>query len=94
MFACVSKIFHPDETAKQLPLWSDDTRVPIVARTARGPAGIAGYCGDSAGILMIDLFRQSATAQAGRAEAEIGRACDAIADAYRFYRTGWEGSAA
>src|ERR1700680_4122415 len=44
----------------------------------------------AAGILMLDLFRQSATAQAGRAEAEIGRACDAIADAYRFYRVGWE----
>jgi signal transduction histidine kinase len=42
------------------------------------------------GILMLDLFRQSATAQVGRAEAEIGRACDTIADAYRFYRAGWE----
>jgi Flp pilus assembly protein CpaB len=31
-----------------------------------------------AGALMIGLFRQSATAQAGQAEAEIGRACDAI----------------
>jgi signal transduction histidine kinase len=44
----------------------------------------------AAGILMLDLFRQSATAQTGRAEAEIGRACDAIADAYRFYGVGWE----
>jgi hypothetical protein len=46
----------------------------------------------AAGLLMVDLFRQSATAQAGRAEAEIGRACDAIADRYRFFATGWEGS--
>jgi hypothetical protein len=49
--------------------------------------------GVAAGILMLDLFRQSATAQAGRAEAEIGRACDAIVDAYRFYRAGSEGPA-
>jgi signal transduction histidine kinase len=47
----------------------------------------------AAGILMVDLFRQSATAQAGRAEAEIGRGCDAIARAYRFYIAGWQGPA-
>jgi signal transduction histidine kinase len=41
-----------------------------------------------AGMLMVGLFRQSATAQAGQAEAEIGRACDAIAGAYRFYTAG------
>jgi signal transduction histidine kinase len=41
------------------------------------------------GMLMVGLFRQSATAQAGQAEAEIGRACDAIVGAYRFYTTGW-----
>jgi signal transduction histidine kinase len=45
------------------------------------------------GALMIGLFRQSATAQAGQAEAEIGRACDAIAGAYRFYSAGWQGPA-
>ncbi len=33
----------------------------------------------AAGILMFALFRQSATARAGQAEAEIGRGCDAIA---------------
>ncbi len=42
---------------------------------------------------MIGLFRQSATAQAGQAEAEIGRACDAIIGAYRFYTAGWKGPA-
>lgn len=46
----------------------------------------------AAGVLMVDLFRQSATAQAGRAEAEIGRACDAIVAAYRFYGVGWQGA--
>lgn len=35
------------------------------------------------GALMVGLFRQSATAQARQAEAEVGRACDAIAGAYR-----------
>ena len=44
-----------------------------------------------AGALMVGLFRQSATAQAGQAGAEIGRACDAIGGAYRFYTTGWKG---
>src|SRR5216684_334582 len=47
----------------------------------------------AAGVLMVGLFRQSATAQAGQAEAEIGRACDAIAGAYRFYGAGWQGPA-
>jgi len=44
------------------------------------------------GALMIGLFRQSATSQVGQAEAQIGRACDAIAAAYRFYSTGWQGT--
>jgi hypothetical protein len=48
----------------------------------------------AAGALMVGLFRQSATAQAGQAEAEIGRACDAIGSAYRFYSAGWQGPAA
>jgi signal transduction histidine kinase len=47
----------------------------------------------AAGVLMVGLFRQSATAQAGQAEAEIGRACDAIGGAYRFYSAGWQGPA-
>jgi signal transduction histidine kinase len=45
----------------------------------------------AAGTLMVGLFHQSATAQIGQANAEIGRACDAIAGAYRFYATGWHG---
>jgi hypothetical protein len=47
----------------------------------------------AAGALMFGLFRQSATAQAGQAEAEIGRACDAISNAFRFYGAGWNGPA-
>jgi signal transduction histidine kinase len=45
------------------------------------------------GLLMVGLFHQSATAQAGQAEAEIGRACDAIGATYRFYGAGWSGPA-
>lgn len=45
----------------------------------------------AAGALMAGLFRQSAAAQAGQAEAQIGRACDAIVGAYRFYSSGWQG---
>ena len=45
------------------------------------------------GVLMVGLFRQSATARAGQAEAEVGRACDAIAAAYQFYSAGWQGPA-
>ena len=53
---------------------------------------VAAAC--AAGLLMVGLFRQSAIAQAGQAEAEIGRACDAIGGAYRFYSAGWQGPAA
>ncbi|MGC2524764.1 MAG: sensor histidine kinase, partial [Stellaceae bacterium] len=45
----------------------------------------------AAGILMFALFRQSAAARGAEAEAEIGRGCDAIAAAYRFYGAGWRG---
>jgi hypothetical protein len=45
----------------------------------------------AAGALMIGLFRQSATAQVDEAEAQIGRACDAIGGAYRFFSAGWQG---
>jgi signal transduction histidine kinase len=47
--------------------------------------------GAAAGGLMIGLFYQSASAQAGEAEAQIARACDSIASTYRFYTTSWQG---
>jgi signal transduction histidine kinase len=47
----------------------------------------------AAGTLMVGLFRQSASAQIGQADAQIARACDAIAGAYRFYSVGWPGPA-
>jgi signal transduction histidine kinase len=46
------------------------------------------------GGLMVGLFRQSATAQIGQREAQLGRACDAIAESYRFYSSGWHGPGA
>jgi signal transduction histidine kinase len=45
----------------------------------------------SAGAVMYGLFLQSATAQAGQAQAEISRACDEIGSAYRFSTAGWSG---
>jgi len=45
----------------------------------------------AAGALMVGLFYQSASAQAGEAAAQIARACDSIASAYRFYSTEWPG---
>jgi len=47
----------------------------------------------AAGTLMVGLFHQSAAAQVGQADAENGRACDAIGAAYRFYSAGWHGPA-
>jgi signal transduction histidine kinase len=47
--------------------------------------------GLATGALMIGLFYQSASAQAGQAEAQIARACDSIASTYRFYSAQWQG---
>jgi signal transduction histidine kinase len=43
------------------------------------------------GVLLVQLYGQSTTAQTGRAEAEVARACDLIRDRYGFYVTGWRG---
>jgi signal transduction histidine kinase len=52
---------------------------------------LLGSAGLATGALMIGLFYQSASAQAGQAEAQIARACDSIAATYRFYSTQWQG---
>jgi signal transduction histidine kinase len=49
---------------------------------------VAGF---ATGSLMVGLFYQSASAQAGEAEAQIARACESIASTYRFYSTQWSG---
>jgi signal transduction histidine kinase len=43
----------------------------------------------AAAALMFGLFRQSAAAQAGQAQAEVGRACEAIQGAYQGFVSGW-----
>lgn len=43
------------------------------------------------GLLLVQLYRTSTTAQAGQAEAVVARSCDAIRDRYAFYVTGWNG---
>ncbi len=45
------------------------------------------------GGLLWSLYRQSATAQAGRAEAVVTRACELVVDRWRFYAAGWGGPA-
>jgi signal transduction histidine kinase len=47
----------------------------------------------ASGSLMVALFRQSARAEIGEAEAQIARSCDAIETSYRFYTAGWQGGA-
>jgi signal transduction histidine kinase len=52
---------------------------------------LLGIATIATGGLMIGLFYQSATAQAGEAEAQVARACESIASNYRFYATQWNG---
>jgi hypothetical protein len=46
---------------------------------------LLGAATASAGALMVALFRQSTTARTGQAQAESGRACDAILEGYRSF---------
>src|ERR1700733_3123092 len=52
---------------------------------------LLGCAGLATGALMIGLFYQSASAQAGQTEACVARACDSIASTYRFYSAQWQG---
>jgi signal transduction histidine kinase len=52
---------------------------------------LLGVAALATGSLMVGLFYQSASAQAGQAEAQIAQACDSIAANYRFYATQWAG---
>src|SRR6202789_176706 len=52
---------------------------------------LLGCAGLATSALMIGMFYQSASAQAGQAEAQIARACDSIAATYRFYSAQWQG---
>jgi signal transduction histidine kinase len=54
-------------------------------------SAVLGIAALATSALMIGLFYQSASAQAGQAEAQIARACDSIAANYRFYSAQWSG---
>ena len=43
------------------------------------------------GVLLVQLYQQSTSAQVGRAQAVVARACDLIRDRYAFYAAGWHG---
>ena len=43
------------------------------------------------GVLLVQLYARSTSAQTGQAEAVVARACDLIRDRYAFYTTGWRG---
>ncbi len=43
------------------------------------------------GVLLVQLYEQSTSAQTGQAEAVVARACDLIRDRYAFYTAGWHG---
>ena len=44
------------------------------------------------GLLLVQLYRASTTAQVGQAEAVVQRACDLLRGQYAFYVTGWNGA--
>ena len=50
---------------------------------------LAAAC--AVGWLLVQLYRQSASAQTARAAAAVAQACDRIVDRYGFYVTGWAG---
>jgi signal transduction histidine kinase len=43
------------------------------------------------GFLLVEFYRQSASAQVGRAEDTVARACRELADRYQFFLSGWSG---
>ena len=48
---------------------------------------LAASC--AVGVLLVQLYRQSTSAQTARAEAAIAQACERIADRYAYYTNGW-----
>ena len=47
--------------------------------------------GTVTGLLLLELYRQSADAQVGRAEETVARTCRELADRYQFFVAGWPG---
>ncbi len=48
---------------------------------------LAAAC--AVGLLLVQLYRQSTSAQTERAEAALAQACDSIVDRYGYYASGW-----
>ncbi len=48
---------------------------------------LAASC--AVGLLLVQLYRQSTSAQTARADAALAQACDRIADRYAYYTAGW-----
>jgi hypothetical protein len=47
--------------------------------------------GVATGFLLLEFYRQSASAQVGRTEDTVARACRELADRYQFFLSGWSG---
>ena len=47
--------------------------------------------GVATGFLLLEFYRQSASAQLGRAEDAVARTCRELADRYQFFLSGWSG---
>src|SRR4029077_16134280 len=47
--------------------------------------------GAATGFLLLEFYRQSASAQLGRAEGTVARTCRDLADRYQFFLSGWSG---
>jgi signal transduction histidine kinase len=47
--------------------------------------------GVATGFLLLEFYRQSASAQVGRIEDTVARACRELADRYQFFLSGWSG---
>ena len=46
------------------------------------------------GVLLVQLYQSSTTAQVERAQAVVAHACDVVRDRYAFYVAGWDGAGA
>ena len=55
---------------------------------------LAAAASVSVGLLLVQLYQSSNTAQVQRGQAVVARACDIIAERYRFYVRGWDGAGA
>src|SRR5881275_1961771 len=47
--------------------------------------------GTVTGLLLLEFYRQSTSAQVGRAEEAVARTCHELDDRYQFFVTGWRG---